>query len=255
MVHALLDQLPKIPDKLETKQFISVDTASFMVQGTTVNQVLCDVLKIDLVPGDTSVLLSAMEQLDLRNFTFNGIQFGFPKWELLRQVNDSSSEDLVKLGKSFSYDHLEKTGLFDLNVSCLRVYISGTGMEYCREYSRFDTSLFKSFDDFLLHLTSHWYTENNFHFTRLDFAVDVFNDNVDFIGELTSLACCNPSVAFGVGRPIANRFVIGSDQRTVYLGSANSDKLLRIYDKFMQKQIGGFLPSDMSVPGMNVMEI
>lgn len=91
---------------------------------------------------------------------------------------------------------------------------------------------------------------STYHFTRCDFAFDLFDHQPRFLDDVIDL--CNRSsiisngaacVLVGQGRPISYSIRTG-DQKTVYLGKGRSDKCLRMYDKKMEQERTGSYNSD-----------
>lgn len=92
--------------------------------------------------------------------------------------------------------------------------------------------------------------ENKMHVTRVDFAFDFLNyqftDETDLIDKLNTFLTV--SVKRDTGRVLiqghkagigyTKRF--GSSERTIYLGSSGCDKILRIYDKKMERTVKNY---------------
>lgn len=88
---------------------------------------------------------------------------------------------------------------------------------------------------------------STYHFTRCDFAFDLFDhqphflddvrDFCDRFGFISDGVSC---VLIGQSRPVSYSIRTG-DQKTIYIGKGRSDKCLRLYDKKMEQQrIGSY---------------
>lgn len=85
------------------------------------------------------------------------------------------------------------------------------------------------------------------HVTRIDIAYDLIDYMPDFQRKLKEF-CLNPANQSSYQRlaicnlPSGTSFSLRTgDQETVYIGAPTSDKLLRVYDKYMQKSKKGVL--------------
>lgn len=131
--------------------------------------------------------------------------------------------------------------LFDHKFFGVRVDISGSGLDYLR-------SLIPDID-FQLRKQNFWTDDlSKAHVTRCDIAFDFVNFKSDFLQHLidflidTDKYYCSQNMPsrLRLGGNSAVKFSIrNGDQRTVYLGTAHSDRLLRIYDKKLQYCEGG----------------
>lgn len=129
------------------------------------------------------------------------------------------------------YDYDEcKGSMFDFVVPKIRLELSGTALDYLRSLG---------IDDNYLRFVEPILPDGGaYHFTRCDWAFDFINYKGDFVDNLIqhinihSLASGRVPLASTKGA-ISVRVVTGN-QKTVYLGSPQSDKMLRVYDKRLQ---------------------
>lgn len=120
--------------------------------------------------------------------------------------------------------------IFDTVVPKIRLELSGGALDYLR-------SCGIDMDSYRL-VGPKLPDGGSYHFTRCDFAYDFINYRPDFVDRLIDhinkhklpserVPLASTKGAIGV------RVVTGG-QKTVYLGSAQSDRMLRVYDKKMQ---------------------
>jgi len=126
--------------------------------------------------------------------------------------------------------------LFDYRFFNIRVDISGSGLDYLR-------SLVPDID-LQLRKQNFWTDDlSKAHVTRCDIAFDFVNYKPEFLQHLidflidTDKFYCSQNMPsrLRLGGSSAVKFSIrNGDQRTVYFGTGQSDRLLRIYDKKLQ---------------------
>lgn len=132
--------------------------------------------------------------------------------------------------------------VFDFIFDRLRLDISGSGLDNLRDKW---LSLGKKpgeLDDYLRLLPE--LDRGQMHVTRCDFAFDLIDWHPEFLDSVISY-CSDVSSSGSSRLPVATsssssrpggfQFSVRTgDQKTVYIGSPRSDKMLRIYDKRMQ---------------------
>lgn len=121
--------------------------------------------------------------------------------------------------------------LFDVVVPKIRLELSGSALDYLRS---------KGVD-----MTSYRFVPpklpdgGSYHFTRCDFAYDFINYMPEFVDQLIDHINRNrlPSerVPLASTKGAIGCRVVTGGQKTVYLGSPQSDKMLRVYDKRMEQ--------------------
>ena len=120
--------------------------------------------------------------------------------------------------------------IFGTVVPKIRLELSGSALDYLRSIGLdMDTYRFNAPD---LPLAG------SYHFTRADWAYDFINYMPDFVDRMLDHIAQNmlPSGRIPLASTkgaIGCRVVTGG-QKTIYLGSPQSDKMLRVYDKKMQ---------------------
>lgn len=132
--------------------------------------------------------------------------------------------------------------VFDFVFDRLRLDISGSGLDNMRDKWLSLGFPAGAFDDYLR--VQPELDRGSMHVTRCDFAFDLIDWQSDFLDSV--LAYCSRLSDSGSSRvPVATSSSSSlrsgfqfscrtGDQRTVYVGSSRSDKMLRIYDKKMQ---------------------
>lgn len=130
----------------------------------------------------------------------------------------------------FGFFEGQATSTFDTVVPKIRLELSGSALDYLRSINvDMDTYRF---------VVPELPEGGGYHFTRVDWAYDFVNYMPGFVDKMIDHCHTN---ALPSGRiPLAStkgaigcRIVTGG-QKTVYLGSPQSDRMLRVYDKRMQ---------------------
>lgn len=147
--------------------------------------------------------------------------------------------DGVSIAVSYSLvNHLaantEDESVFDFVFDRLRLDISGSGLDAMRKKWEELGAEPGTFDEYLR--TEPVLPRGDMHITRCDFAFDLIDYKPEFLDTIIEhLSKCEykrvPIMHTCGG---LNYSVRTGDQKTVYLGSSRSDKMLRIYDKKMQ---------------------
>lgn len=121
--------------------------------------------------------------------------------------------------------------LFDICCPIIRVEISGKGLDFLRSLG-FDMNVERFVPPTLP-------IGGSYHFSRIDYAFDLVNYKPEFLDQLIDF--CNTNHLPSGRVPLANSGgavsckVVTCNQKTVYLGSTQSDRMLRVYDKRMQQ--------------------
>lgn len=122
---------------------------------------------------------------------------------------------------------LEVTDCFDVVVPIVRLDISGRGLDFLRSKGLEPDS----------HLRDYESAPKPMHITRADFAYDLVDYKPDFLDTCIDYVESNHTkdgrlcIYHGVGLKYSLRT---GGEKTLYIGSKNSDKMLRIYDKKLQ---------------------
>ncbi len=143
------------------------------------------------------------------NFTFNGVTL------------DSSEFSF--------YGHNVDVLLFDVVLPRINLQISGSGLDFLRSVS---------IDPDVLVKKPFANNGGNFHFTRIDYAFDFINCFPGFVDSLidhinTHKLPSERVPVLGLNGGIKAQIQLGG-KKVVYLGSPQSDRMLRVYDKRMQ---------------------
>lgn len=247
--------------------YISLDTSCFIIDDYSINDALA-LLKLPPVFANDSIICGYMAQLNQRSFSVHGIQFFVNITELAYSFGDIDFKD-ERFASSDIFIGRSDVSFFNFKFPHLRVYIGGQAMSYCRQaFLDRDDDGGVVFDSFLLDLgvklidpddPSRVY--HNFHFTRNDIAIDVINSDHDIINDLYSNFCDKYQDSLSSGKPIDFVFInrdtvngvgagrnlsfdprVNETSRVLYIGSKNSDCLMRIYDKYLERSVNGLLP-------------
>ena len=132
---------------------------------------------------------------------------------------------------SFNYYGEELTvSIFDTIVPKIRLELSGLALDYLRSIG-VDMDTYRFNEPSLPEGASY-------HFTRCDFAFDFVNYNPEFVDCMIKHIDTNmlPSgrVPLASTKGAISCKVVTGNQKTIYLGSPQSDRMLRVYDKRMQ---------------------
>lgn len=135
----------------------------------------------------------------------------------------------------------DRDSLFSTKYKKIRLDISGTGLDYLRQFMLPDTEFTKS--DF-------WgENQKDYNVTRSDFAFDFVNYKPEFLDSVLNwikdqerggdLIKNDSRLTVGFKRGIQYSYRCGCGQKTLYLGSPRGDKMVRIYDKFLEQTQNG----------------
>lgn len=129
--------------------------------------------------------------------------------------------------------------VFDYPFPSVRFYISGSGLDYMRS---FYGSIGLCLDDFLRQDATGYFESlgGSMHITRVDFAFDLVGVGSNFYDKLAHY--CEASFEYRQSDRICLKGRAGGviasvrrgSERTVYLGTPSSSRLLRVYDKKYQ---------------------
>ena len=130
-------------------------------------------------------------------------------------------------------DENKDARIFDRIFSKIRCNISGSGLAFLRGLG-FEIAKKSNPDEWFDPETGEKFI---FHLTRCDFAFDLINYKPEFLDKCIE-HCRNyhtdaDRIALMNGSGLRYSYRLG-DQKTLYLGSPRSDKLLRIYDKRLE---------------------
>lgn len=131
----------------------------------------------------------------------------------------------------FSFYGDSPLDVFDVTVPKLRLEISGSGLDYLR-------SLGVDFNTYRLTNPPKLPDGATYHYSRIDFAYDFIDYQPEFLDKL--IQHCNTH-ALASGRvPLISTHgaikckIVTGDRKVCYLGSEQSDRFLRVYDKRLQ---------------------
>lgn len=192
------------------------DTYSAVWQNSSIRDIFDHYMIDDLL--DTFVLENERICIDAMNIenwhlAFNGIRISFKTFDVPTFSYDSDLDD-------FLYAVIPK----------IRFELSGKGCDYLT------LNGISTFEVLRKPLP-----KDKAHVTRIDIAYDLVDYMPDFQRKLKEF-CLNPVNQSSYQRlaicnlPGGSTFSLRTgDQETVYIGAPTSDKLLRVYDKYMQK--------------------
>lgn len=198
--------------------FCKIDWFSAMFEGSSINDVL-DWLHID----------HERDEFFENNFSR---ALGYDT-QFVYGFNGVSVAVSYALANHFALD-MTDISVFDYPFTSVRLDISGTGLNFLRDVWVDQGAQPEDFDLFLR--TPCDLPRGHMHITRCDFAFDLVDYRPDFIDVIIK----HLNRIEGTRVPIMHtqgglKFSIRTgDQKTVYLGSPRSNRMLRIYDKRMQ---------------------
>lgn len=162
-------------------------------------------------------------------FTFEGINLNASYSSVLKLIVDSNKE-----GGSY------KNCILDHVFESVQLQLTGHGLDFCRKHIKnFDARLHRQPE-----LDDNGFPE--WKPTRVDFAYDFVNFDIDFYKKCKDylddfcykdgrvfVKCDNPRSS---SKYVSLSYEVKSGrQRTIYIGSVNSKKFLRIYDKKLEQ--------------------
>lgn len=129
------------------------------------------------------------------------------------------------------YGRQEDLSMFDVVLPKIRLDLSGSALDYLRSCGiDMDTYRFT---------VPKLPEGGSYHFTRCDFAFDFINYRPDFVDRLIDHirvhALPSGRVPLASSKGAIGCKVVTCNQKTVYLGSPQSDRMLRVYDKRMEQ--------------------
>lgn len=141
----------------------------------------------------------------------------------------------IQCSETYFYGQSEMDDIFSLVCPKVRLDLSGSGLDFLRSTGLDPDKYFRNPDNY----------PQPFHLTRCDFAFDFINYAETLLDEVVDYCLKNHTDADRVciykhSPGTKYRYVQGG-QKTLYLGSTTSERMLRIYDKRLQfiDQISG----------------
>lgn len=137
----------------------------------------------------------------------------------------------VEVRKGYLYGMEHDVNIFFRTLPEIRLELTGTGLDYLRSIGIIPETYFRD--------PSNYPGErSNFHLTRIDFAYDLINYASDLLDVLlnhinTQKTDTDRLVIYGQSSSLVYKLKLGGE-KTVYLGSSSSKRMLRIYDKRLQ---------------------
>ena len=226
-------------DSIKPAIFCKLDWLTIVYEHASTREILRSLLsdsiddtELDRVYG--SRLMHSYGYITDLFINLNGLNIAYH----MSEVNDLFHYMDLESVDSFSF--------FDQKFNYIRVDISGSGLDYIRSLGIDLDTHFKDEE----YLAGHHYGfDLTYHLTRVDTAFDLINYHPDFLDRQIEICrkCGNPDtlrigIADKKGGGLAYSIREG-DQKTLYLGTGRSDRVLRIYDKLLQFRKGGILGS------------
>lgn len=158
-------------------------------------------------------------------FNLHGVSINVPYFDFIQRMDKIDLEDMR--------DNAACIQSFQSSTfPSIRLTLSGTGLDYLR-------SLHVPIDDIIDNGFSVGQNQD-YHVTRLDVAFDLIDYKGNFYDDLLSV-CCDNMVGYTVpvkdGKGVCFSGNVGAN-KTIYLGSPSSDRMLRVYDKRWQLERG-----------------
>lgn len=204
-----------------------IDNYTCMFFDVTINDVF-KWLRVDPQSfyGDLYQNRALIQSISAYQFTWNGINVQAFDLSAVALI-DSAIRNNDTISKDFDPNSDDFIDVFSLTLNKIRLELTGTGMAYLR-------TQFPDIDDYLRDLRLK---HPNLKLTRIDFAFDFINympDILDAVIDYAQAYSVNGRVLTYGGRGYKCQ-VHTVDQKKVYLGSPQSDKMLRIYDKRLEQ--------------------
>lgn len=205
--------LSDIGDQLGDERIYSkIDNVTIMFKDCKIN----DVLKFIKCDGLISEFFQAWfetysNQSDIIQFNYNGCR--------------------VEVRKGYLYGMQHDVNIFFRILPEIRLELTGTGLDFLRSIGIIPETYFRD--------PIHYPGErSNFHLTRIDFAFDLINYAPELIDTLIKhineqKTDTDRLVIYGKSSSLVYKIKTGGE-KTVYLGSTSSQRMLRIYDKRLQ---------------------
>lgn len=204
-----------------------IDNYTCMFSDVTINDVF-KWLRVDpqAFYGDLYHNRALIQSISAYQFSWNGINVQAFDLSAVALI-DSAIRNNETISEDFDPNSDDFINVFDLTLNKIRLELTGTGMSYLR-------SQLPDIDDYLRDLRLKHPCQK---VTRIDFAFDFVNympGILDAVIEYAQAYSVNGRVLTYGGRGYKCQ-VHTVDQKKVYLGSPQSDKLLRIYDKRLEQ--------------------
>lgn len=198
-----------------------------------VSHSLRDVLKflkledcLDFVLQDYNLVMVATTGNQVK-FSYNGIRIEVPFVDFVairRSIDEFVATEEVK-------DH---------KFSKIRLCLSGVPLDFLRQHFFSDPqSRDVSLDEYLRIPPDKFGL--NFHVTRVDFAFDFINYGKDFfakafpfLADFRNLTSSGRLSTVGMGAGCSFKPINTPNEKILYIGASNSDRYLRIYDKYLE---------------------
>lgn len=204
-----------------------IDNFTCMFSFVTINDVF-KWLRVDPQSfyGDLYHNRALIQSISAYQFSWNGINVQAFDLAAVAMI-DSAIRNNDSISEEFDPNSEDFIDVFNLTLNKIRLELTGTGMSYLR-------SQFHDIDDYLRDLRLK---HPNLKVTRIDFAFDFINympGILDAVIEYAQSYSVNGRCLTYGGRGYKCQ-VHTVDQKKVYLGSPQSDKMLRIYDKRLEQ--------------------
>lgn len=195
---------------------------------TTESAIYCKIDWLSVVFNDMSIF-DVLEFIHLTNFADDFFKDmyrqaqGFDDFMYFRYNGISIQAD-----DTYFYSLDDVDDCFELVIPKIKLDISGTGLDYLRSTGIDVETYFRKISNY----------PTPFHLTRIDFAFDLINyapSLVDEVMEYCRLQHTDSDRLCIYRSPSGCKYrLVTGGQKTVYLGSTTSERMLRIYDKRLQ---------------------
>lgn len=208
--------------------YAQLDNFTCMFYSSTIEEVF-QWLKVDVSKyyGDMYRDKKMFSNMCAYQFQWNGINVQAQNVSCITmmQVIEKNNE----INEDYSPDEEDFVDVFTFTLNAIRLELTGTGLQYMREY------VDPNIDIYLRDRTKK---PMNMKVTRCDFAYDFINYMPDVLDAIIDYA---QSYCTKTGRVLTYKgrgykcevHTVG--QKKVYLGSPQSEKMLRIYDKRLEQ--------------------
>lgn len=208
--------------------FAQVDNFTAMFYNCKINDVF-DFLQLDISKyyGDLYRERKMFSNMCAYQFQWNGVNVQAQNVSCIEMMKIIENNDAVS--SEYAPDLEDFVDVFELTLNAIRLELTGTGLEYMREFVN------PEIDDYLRNKDLK---PDNMKVTRIDFAYDFINympGILDAIIEYAQAYCSDSGRVLTYGGRGYKCDVTTVGQKKVILGSVHSNKLLRIYDKRLEQ--------------------
>lgn len=208
--------------------FAQLDNFTCMFYGSTIEEVF-QWLRVDVSKYYCDMYREKhmFSNMCAYQFQWNGINVQAQNVSCLTMMKAVEEND--KINEEYDPENPDFVDVFTLTLNAIRLELTGTGLQYMREFVDPEIDIY---------LRDRDKKPMNMKVTRCDFAYDFVNympDVLDAIIDYAQSYCTKTGRVLTYGGRGYKCEVHTVGQKKVYLGSPQSEKMLRIYDKRLEQ--------------------